>query len=101
MATDGAQIVNNCRVSINAFLQDLINNWSFDCQHKSDAELVESLKSIKQLCSDFNEAIGAYIQAVEAGSSLLPNTYLPPQKNSRLFLALAILQPATSHSVPV
>jgi hypothetical protein len=74
MATDGAQTLNNCRISINAFLQDVIKNWSFDCQHKFDVELVKSLKSIKQLCSDFKEAIGTYIQAVEAESSVLPNT---------------------------
>ena len=74
MATDGAHSVNDCRTSINAYLQDVINGWSFDCQLKTDAELVKSLKSMKQLCSDFNEAIGVYIHAVEAGSSVLPNT---------------------------
>ena len=72
MATDMSKRLNDCRISINTFLQDVINDWSLDCQHKSDAELAKSLKRIEQLRSDFSQAIDAYVQAVETDQAAAP-----------------------------
>ena len=62
MATEVSQTIDNCRGRINTFLQDVINDWSVDCQNKSDIELAKSLKQIEKLRFDLAQAILAYTQ---------------------------------------
>ena len=70
IAIEVSEMLNESRAAINKFLQDTLNEWSFDCQHKSDAALAKSLTRIKQLCSDLGQAIGTYEDAVESDRPL-------------------------------
>lgn len=72
ISTEISQELNECRASINVFLGDVINDWSLDCQHKSDTELARSYRRIRQLRSDFSQVIGAYVQAVETDQLVTP-----------------------------
>ena len=73
LSTNISQELDKWRTTINDFLGDVINDWSFDCQHKSDAELARSLKRIEQLRSELSRIIGAYADAVEADKTSIPN----------------------------
>lgn len=66
MLDDGTHRLDQCRVAMNAFFSDAINDWSSDCQNKTDIELAKSLKRIMKLTNGFNELIGTYADAVEA-----------------------------------
>lgn len=69
MATDVAERLNERRAHIAKFLQDVITEWSNDCQRKSDAEIAKSLRRLQRLDSDLHQAIENYIQAVRVDAA--------------------------------
>ena len=58
--------------TFNTVLGDVINDWSLNCQHNSDAELARFLKRIDQLRSNLSGAMVAYADAFEADEVSTP-----------------------------
>lgn len=64
-STDMSQLLNELRIDLNTFLDSVIDAWSSDCQHKSNAELARSMKRIEWLRAEFGRISKDYALADE------------------------------------
>ena len=64
-STEMSQLLDEFRSIVNTFLDSVIDEWSFDCQRKSNAELARSMKRIEWLRAEFSRVSKVYASAVE------------------------------------
>ncbi len=65
-------VLIKCHKSVDVFLTDLIAEVPEAFREKSEPELMEYIKNIDQLSSDFSQAIKAYLQAVDPEDKQTP-----------------------------